>query len=64
LAFCSAHTVGRLVIGGPNDRRRIIGAVFGPNQREADLNAGFFVLAQTGGTMRVDIPEGFKPKEW
>ena len=52
------------MIGGPNDRRRIIGAVFGPNQREADLNAGFFVLAQTGGTMRVDIPEGFKPKEW
>jgi len=58
----------RRVHDGLNDRRRIIGAmagaVFGPEEREAALDAGFFVLAQTGDTMRMDIPEGFKPKEW
>jgi len=51
-----------------NDRRRIVGAiagaVFGPGQREAALEAGFFVIAQSGDTMRMDIPDGFKPREW
>ena len=51
-----------------NDRRRIIGAiagaVFDPDQREAALDAGFFVIAQSGDTMRMDIPDGFKPREW
>jgi len=50
------------------DRRRILGAmagaVFGPGQREAALEAGFFVIVQSGDTMRMDLPEGFVPKEW
>jgi len=58
----------RRVQDGLNKRRRIIGAmagaVFGPDEREAALEAGFFVLVQTGDTVRMDIPEGFRPKEW
>ncbi|MCL2191507.1 MAG: hypothetical protein FWB79_05925, partial [Treponema sp.] len=50
------------------DRRRILGAmagaVFGPRQREAAQEAGFFVVAQSGDTMRMDLPEGFVPREW
>ena len=50
------------------DRRRILGAmagaVFSPGQREAALEAGFFVIVQSGDTMRMDLPEGFVPKEW
>jgi len=58
----------RGVHDGLNDSRRIIGAmagaVFGSKERGAAHDAGFFVLAQTGDTMHMDIPEGFKPKEW
>ncbi|MCL2609128.1 MAG: hypothetical protein FWD94_04400 [Treponema sp.] len=50
------------------DRRRILGAmagaVFGKEEREAALDAGLFVIVQSGDTMRMDIPEGFKPKAW
>jgi len=50
------------------DSRRILGAmagaVFGPGQREAALDAGFLVIVQSGDTMRLELPEGFKPKEW
>jgi len=42
----------------------IAGAVFTTEQRLAALNAGFFVIVQSGDTMRMDIPEGFKPREW
>jgi len=50
------------------DQRRILGtiagAVFGPLERDAALEAGFFVTVQSGDTMHMDVPEGFKPKEW
>jgi len=58
----------RSVHDGLNDSRRIIGAmagaVFGSKERGAAHDAGFFVLAQTGDTMCMDIPEGFVPREW
>jgi len=51
-----------------NDQRKIIGAiagaVFGAEQRKLALDAGFFVIAQTGDTMKMDVPENFKPREW
>jgi len=53
---------------GKNDERRILGAVagaaFGTEQRRAALKAGLFVIVQAGDTMRMDIPDGFKPREW
>ncbi|MCL2043205.1 MAG: hypothetical protein FWG89_03600 [Treponema sp.] len=50
------------------DKRKILGAIagaiFGPDAREAAIQAGFFVLEQSGDTMKMDMPEGFRPKEW
>ena len=50
------------------DRRRLLGvmagAVFGVMERKAALEAGFYVLVQSGDTMKMDIPEGFVPREW
>ena len=50
------------------DRRRILGAVagavFGAGERNAARNAGFYVVVQSGDTMKMDIPEGFVPKVW
>ena len=51
-----------------NDGRKlygaIAGAVFGLAERRAARKAGFFVMVQSGDTMEMDVPEGFKPKEW
>jgi hypothetical protein len=51
-----------------HDRRRIrgaiAGAVFGDSVKAAVLEAGFYVIEQTGDTVKINIPEGFKPKEW
>ena len=50
------------------DRRQILGAIagaaFGENEKQAALDAGFFVIVQSGDTMKMDIPEGFRPKAW
>jgi hypothetical protein len=32
--------------------------------KAAALKAGLYVVTQTGDTVKIDIPEGFKPKEW
>ena len=42
----------------------ITGAVFGKAQRQAALNAGFYVVIQSGDLVKMDIPEGFVPKAW
>jgi len=51
-----------------NDPRKIrgaiAGAIFYPNMKEITLENGFYVLEQSGDTMKMDIPEDFKPKEW
>ncbi|MCL2557000.1 MAG: hypothetical protein FWE09_00815 [Treponema sp.] len=53
---------------GLGDKRRILGAIagaaFGAAERKAALDAGFYVIVQSGDTMAMDIPEGFKPREW
>ncbi|MCL2191615.1 MAG: hypothetical protein FWB79_06480, partial [Treponema sp.] len=50
------------------DRRRILGAVagavFGPPERDAAIEAGFYVMVQSGETMNMHVPEGFAPREW
>jgi hypothetical protein len=50
------------------DRRKLIGAVAGAiatgEVKAFAVKEGFFVLEQSGDTIRVSVPEGFKPREW
>jgi hypothetical protein len=45
-------------------RGAIAGAVFHDQVKRAVLEAGFYVIEQTGDTVKIDTPDGFKPKEW
>jgi hypothetical protein len=51
-----------------NDRRRYQGAIAGAIMREDvkqyALQSGFYVIEQSGDTVKIDIPEGFHPREW
>jgi hypothetical protein len=51
-----------------SDKRRIrgaiAGAVFHDPVKSAILSAGFYVIEQTGDTVMINVPAGFKPKEW
>ena len=51
-----------------HDQRKIhgaiAGAVFEDSVKKAVLKAGFYVIEQTGDTVKINVPEGFKPKEW
>jgi len=51
-----------------NDNRKIYGAlagaIFGTKEKAMAIDAGFFVLEQSGDTMKISVPEGFTPKEW
>jgi hypothetical protein len=42
----------------------IAGAVFPTSLKEAVIEAGLYVIEQSGDTMRIRVPEGFKPREW
>ena len=42
----------------------VAGAVFGTAEKTMSIEAGFYVLEQTGDTLRVANPDGFVPKEW
>jgi RecB family endonuclease NucS len=51
-----------------NDNRKIqgaiAGAIFGAAQKKATARAGLYVIQQSGDTMKIDLPEGFSPREW
>ena len=51
-----------------NDRRKICGciagAMFEEPDKQAAVEAGFYVIEQSGDTMRIAVPEGFVPREW
>ena len=42
----------------------IAGAIFPQAVRVAAIKAGFFVLVQSGDTMKIEVPQGFLPSEW
>ena len=42
----------------------IAGAIFDGAAKKATQKAGFFVMEQSGDTMRMDVPANFKPREW
>ena len=51
-----------------NDNRKIqgaiAGAIFGTAEKKATAEAGLYVIEQSGDTMKIDVPEGFVPREW
>ena len=51
-----------------NDKRKyqgaIAGAVMKDEVRRYAHKAGFFVIEQTGDTVKINIPKGFTPREW
>jgi hypothetical protein len=56
--YASAHKDSRKFYGA------VAGAVISQEVREFALKNGFYVIAQSGDTMTIDVPEGFKPKAW
>ena len=51
-----------------NDNRKFRGAIAGAimtnHVRSNAHKAGFYVIEQTGDTVKINIPEGFIPKDW
>lgn len=51
-----------------NDTRKIrgaiAGAIFGADEKKATIEAGLYVIEQSGDTMKIEVPEGFVPGEW
>jgi hypothetical protein len=42
----------------------IAGAIFPQEVKKLSIKAGLYVLEQSGDTMKIDIPDGFVPREW
>ena len=51
-----------------NDTRKfqgaIAGAIMSESVRDYAHKTGFYVIEQTGDTVKITIPENFKPREW
>jgi len=42
----------------------IAGAILSEKIRQLILQQGFYLIEQTGDTVKITLPEGFKPREW
>ncbi|MDR2755246.1 MAG: hypothetical protein LBC20_06015, partial [Planctomycetaceae bacterium] len=42
----------------------IAGAVFPVAAKDAAINAGFYVITQSGDTVKIEVPPNFKPREF
>jgi len=51
-----------------NDKRKvqgaIAGAIFGTEEKKAVVEAGLYVIEQSGDTMKICVPQDFVPREW
>ncbi|MCL1928965.1 MAG: hypothetical protein FWG07_09275 [Treponema sp.] len=51
-----------------NDKRKyqgaIAGAIMSKPVRDAIHKTGFYAIEQTGDTVKINVPEGFRPREW
>jgi len=51
-----------------NDKRTLLGAVAGAimsnTVRDYIQKKGFYAIEQSGDTVKINIPEGFKPRKW
>jgi hypothetical protein len=56
--YADEHGDGRKLLGAA------AGAVASAEVKAFALKQGFFVLEQSGDTVRISVPEGFKPREW
>jgi hypothetical protein len=58
----------RVYADGHGDGRKFLGAAAGAVAPQTvkvfAVKSGFFVLEQSGDTIRINVPEGFKPREW
>jgi hypothetical protein len=57
-AWADRHGDGRRIYGAA------AGAIVSSGVRRYALHAGFYVIVQTGDTVKIDIPEGFQPRRW
>jgi hypothetical protein len=50
------------------DKRKLLGAVAGAvvrkDARDYAVKSGFYVIEQSGDTVKIEMPEGFRPKAW
>ena len=42
----------------------IAGAIFGSEEKKAVIEAGLFVIEQSGDTMKIKVPQDFVPREF
>jgi hypothetical protein len=42
----------------------VAGAIAAEGVQAFAVKNGFFVMAQSGDTIKISVPEGFKPREW
>lgn len=42
----------------------IAGAIFGVDEKKAAIEAGFYVIIQSGDTMKIEVPDDFIPRRW
>ena len=58
----------RRIADSKNDKRKYHGAIAGAimtnETRDYAHKSGFYVIEQSGDTMKLEIPEGFVPREW
>ena len=51
-----------------NDMRKVEGAIAGvvisEELKKAIIEAGLYVIEQSGDTMKIDVPDGFVPRSW
>jgi hypothetical protein len=53
-----------LLIGKRKIQGAIAGAIFGEEEKKAVLEAGLFVIEQSGDTMKIEVPQDFVPREF
>ena len=42
----------------------IAGAIFGAEEKKATIEAGLYVIEQSGDTMKIEVPDDFVPRRW
>jgi len=45
-------------------RGAIAGAIFHDHLKDIARKAGLYVIVQSGDTVKIDVPDGFQPKDW
>jgi hypothetical protein len=56
--YADEHGDGRKLLGA------VAGAIASEEVKAFAVRNGFFVLEQSGDTVRISVPQGFKPREW